>query len=45
MPLFATVMGTMLDPLRAGRPIERCADRAEGAGRPTTDQPGDTHGR
>mgnify|MGYP001791546477 CR=1 FL=1 len=46
MPQLATItMGTMLDSLRAGRPIESCADRATLAGRPTTDQPGDTHGR
>ena len=46
MPQLATMTtGKMLDSLRAGRPIERCAGRANFAGRPTTDQPGDTHGR
>jgi hypothetical protein len=46
MPQFATITtGTALDSLRAGRPIESRADRAKLAGRPTTDQPGDTHGR
>jgi hypothetical protein len=46
MPPLATItMGTMLDPLRAGQPIESCADRAKFAGQPTTIQPGETHGR
>ena len=46
MPQLATTTtGTVLGSLRAGRPIEGCADRAKLTGRPTADQPGDTHGR
>ena len=46
MPPLATItMGTMLDSLRSGLPIESCSDRAKFAGQPTTNQLGDTHGR
>ena len=46
MPQLATtITGTMQDPLRAGRPVESWSDRAKFAGQPTTNTPGDPHGR